>query len=414
MSFSEYAPLFVEYEPHWGLCSQASLDNNGCLECDSLSVGDFFVYKGDSIEVVDRQRLDQLIALKSDLTKVCVSHVTTMKNLFRGQVGFNQNISSWDVSNVTNMNRMFKKASNFNQDIGKWDVSNVNRMNSMFESSTAFNRDLSQWCVRAFQYQPPVNFALNSALIASHYPRWGNCPQDFDNVTSLATGAFINSAGCVDCSALNIGDYFELGGDTLLVVDRAMLDSLVLLHDDLSKVCVSNITDMKDALRGLRWFNTDIAYWDVSNVTDMSNMFWKALIFNQDIGNWEVSNVSRMNRMFKVAKAFNQDIGSWDVSNVERFQEMFRNADAFNQDIGGWDVSSVLNYVQMTSMFRGADSFSQDLSSWCVYNVSSKPSGFEVNSSLTANQLPVWGSCPTSGSRIKNSNSMPFQCKSKY
>ena len=59
---------------------------------------------------------------------------------------------------------------------------------------------------------------------------------------------FVNNAGCVDCSALNIGDYFELGGDTLLVVDRAMLDSLILLHDDLSKVCVSNITDMKDAL----------------------------------------------------------------------------------------------------------------------------------------------------------------------
>ena len=394
VSFSEYASLLAHYEPQWGLCSQASLDNNGCLECDSLSIGDFFVYKGDSIEVVDRQRLDQLIALQADLTKVCVSHVTTMKNLFRGQVGFNQNISSWDVSNVTNMNRMFKKASNFSQDISKWDVSNVNRMNSMFESSSAFNHDLSDWCVRAFQYQPPVNFALNSALVADHHPKWGNCPQDFSNVRSLTTGAFVNSAGCVDCSALNIGDYFELGGDTLLVVDRSMLDSLVLLHDDLSKVCVSNITDMADALRGLSWFNTDISKWDVSNVTDMSNMFWKARTFNQDIGNWDVSNVSRMNRMFKVAKAFNHDIGSWDVSNVERFQEMFRNADAFNQAIGGWDVSSVLDYIQMTSMFRSADSFSQDLSSWCVYNVSSKPSGFEVNSSLTANQLPVWGTCP--------------------
>ena len=54
---------------------------------------------------------------------------------------------------------------------------------------------------------------------------------------SLATGAFLNSAGCVDCSA-DIGDYFEIGSDTLLVVDRAMLDSLILLHDDLSKVCV--------------------------------------------------------------------------------------------------------------------------------------------------------------------------------
>ena len=409
VSFSEYTPLFAEFEPHWGLCSKASLDKNACLECDSLSIGDFFVYKGDSIEVVDRQRLDQIIAVQGDLTKICVSHVTSMKNLFRGQVGFNQNISFWDVSNVTNMNRMFKKASIFSQDISKWDVSNVNRMNCMFELASSFNRDLSHWCVRAFQYNPPTNFALNGALITSHHPKWGNCPQGFENVRSLATGAFLNSAGCVDCSSLNIGDYFELGGDTLLVVDRTMLDSLILLHDDLSKVCVSNIADMTDALRGQSWFNTDIAYWDVSNVTDMSNMFWKARIFNQDIGNWEVNNVSRMNRMFKVAKAFNQDIGGWDVSNVERFQEMFRNADAFNQDIGGWDVSSVLNNVQMTSMFRSADSFSQDLSSWCVNNVSSKPSGFEVNSSLTTNQLPVWGSCPTSGSRIKNDNTIAIQ-----
>ena len=80
-----------------------------------------------------------------------------------------------------------------------------------------------------------------------------------------------------------------------------MLDSLIFLHDDLSKVCVSNITDMKDALR-LRWFNTDIAYWDVSNVTDMSNMFFKAQIFNQDIGNWDASSVTRMSAMFQVAR----------------------------------------------------------------------------------------------------------------
>ena len=62
----------------------------------------------------------------------------------------------------------------------------------------------------------------------------------------------------------------------MLVVDRFMLDSLVILRRDLSKVCVSHITDMKDALRGLRWFNTDISSWDVSNVTDMTNMFFSA------------------------------------------------------------------------------------------------------------------------------------------
>jgi surface protein len=433
-----------------GLPAGVTYDAKGCQECDSLNVGDFFVIDGDSIEVVDRSRLLAIVAAQGDLTKVCVSHVTDMKNALRGATwmnqdighwdvsnvtnmnsmffkcrAFNQDISSWDVSNVTNMtgmftrcdsfnqslnvwdvsqvtnmNRMFKEATSFNGRIENWDVGNVNRMTEMFSSATDFNQDLSDWCVTAFEYNPPTNFGLNSALIASHYPRWGNCPQDFDNVTSLATGAFVNTNGCIDCSALNIGDYFSLNGDTMLVVDRSMLDSLVLLHDDLSKVCVSNITDMKDALRGLRWFNTDIGAWDVSNVTDMSNMLYKAQIFNQDIGNWDVSSVTKMVSMFQVAKVFNQDIGSWDVSNVQRFRSMFRNAAAFNQDIGGWDVSNVLNDVQMSSMFRGCASFSQDLTSWCVSNVASKPSGFDANSALLSTQLPAWGTCPGSSAMV--------------
>ena len=421
-----------------------AIDSNGCVQCDEYFVGQYFLLNGDSIEVVDRSRLLQIVAAKGDLTKVCVSHVTDMKGVFRGAKWFNQDISNWDVSNVTNMvymffnaeifnqdistwnvgvvekmtgmffradsfnqninvwdvsnatqmNRMFAEASSFNQPLNTWDVSGVNRMTEMFKSAALFDQDLSSWCVSFFQYNSPANFGTNAALQPQHYPLWGNCPQRFEDVSSLASGAFLNQRGCIDCSALNIGDYFELNGDTLLVINRPMLDSLVFLQDDLSKVCVSHITDMTDALRGLRWFNTDISSWDVSNVIDMSNMFFKALIFNQNIGNWDVSNVTRMNRMFKVAKGFNQNIGDWDVSNVERFQEMFRNADAFNQDIGEWDVSSTLSETQMIGMFRGADNFGQDLSMWCVSNATAKPLGFESNSLLQTAQLPLWGTCP--------------------
>ena len=447
----------------WNSCSSCAptlpagvtLDANGCIECDSLNVGDFFVLNGDTMEVVDKPRLLAIVAAQGDLSKVCVSHITDMKNALRGYTtnnydishwdvsnvtnmnsmffknrqfnqdisswntsnvtntigmftrcdSFNQDLNTWDMSQVTNMNRMFKEATSFNGAIANWDVENVVRMAEMFSGATSFNQDLSDWCVRAFQYNPPINFALNAtAFLPVHYPRWGNCPQDFDNVTSLATGAFVNANGCVDCSALNIGDYFELNGDTLLVVDRGMLDSLILLHDDLSKVCVSNITDMKDALRGLRWFNTDIAYWDVSNVTDMSNMFFKAQIFNQDIGNWDVSSVTRMSAMFQVARVFDQDISAWDVSNVQRFRSMFRNAAAFNQNIGPWDVGNVLNDAQMSSMFRGCASFNQDLSMWCVSNVSAKPTGFNANSALVSANLPAWGTCPTAGTMISKNN----------
>ncbi|MGA0246804.1 MAG: T9SS type A sorting domain-containing protein, partial [Schleiferiaceae bacterium] len=54
------------------------------------------------------------------------------------------------------------------------------------------------------------------------------------------------------------------------------------------------------------------------------------------------------------------------------------------------------------SMFRGCASFNQDLSTWCVTNVPTKPSGFDANSALVAANLPLWGTCPTPGSRIGN------------
>ncbi len=68
-----FAPsLDTAKHPSWGTCGGAFVNDRSCLECDSLSIGDFFVYYGDSIEVVDRARLDQIIAAQGDLTKyVC-------------------------------------------------------------------------------------------------------------------------------------------------------------------------------------------------------------------------------------------------------------------------------------------------------------------------------------------------------
>ena len=61
------------------------------------------------MEVVDRARLLAIVAAQGDLSKVCVSHITDMKNGLRGYTSQNYDISHWDVSNVTNMNSMFFK-----------------------------------------------------------------------------------------------------------------------------------------------------------------------------------------------------------------------------------------------------------------------------------------------------------------
>lgn len=410
-----------------------------CIQCDSLAVGSFFTVGGDSIEVVDRARLLDIIEAEGDLTKVCVSHVTDMKNVFRGAKWFNQDISAWDVSNVTNMrgmffnaetfnqnisrwdvgtvtdmsqmffradsfnqpigvwdvsqvelfSRMFKEAGSFRADLSAWDVSSAVRMGEMFRDADSFDGDLSRWCVSQFEYyNVPSQFGTGSLMGAEDLPRWGNCPNTYDRVETLASGAFLNDRGCVDCSALNVGDYFELGGDTLLVVDRAMLDSLVLIRADLSKVCVSLVTDLSDLLRGETWFNTDLSAWDVSNVTTMNNMLRKTKFFNQEIGNWDVSSVANFSRMFLLAENFNGDISGWDVSGATRMNTMFKGAQAFNQNLQEWDVSGVFN---MDNMFRRASAFSQDLSSWCVPLITSKPVGFDANSGLNSGLLPNWG-----------------------
>jgi len=116
--------------------------------------------------------------------------------------------------------------------------------------------------------------------------------------------AYINATspglGCVVCDAYAAGDTFSLDNGTTwyTAVDRALLIQMRDAGDDLSKVCVSLVTDMNTMFYNRITFNQAIGNWDVSNVTNMSSMFWFARTFNQNIGNWDVSNVTSMNSMF--------------------------------------------------------------------------------------------------------------------
>lgn len=48
----------------------------------------------------------------------------------------------------------------------------------------------------------------------------------------------------------------------------------------------------------------------------------------------------------------------------------------------------------MEQMFELAESFDQDLTEWCVPNFDSEPQEFSLNSALTPENHPVWGTCP--------------------
>ncbi|MDO7172455.1 BspA family leucine-rich repeat surface protein [Mariniflexile sp. AS56] len=183
-------------------------------------------------------------------------------------------------------------------------------------------------------------------------------------------------------------------------------------NGDLTGWNVSQVTSMHSTFRNCFAFNGDISTWDVSSVTTLYRMFFNASAFNSDISNWDVSNVTEFGQMFRRADAFNGDISNWDVSSATSFGQMFRQAAAFNVDISGWDVSNVTGFAScflqastfnqdisgwtvssatdMTSMFNAATNFSQDLSGWDT-SVVGNCGNFDVNSSLTEDQLPKLG-----------------------
>ena len=169
--------------------------------------------------------------------------------------------------------------------------------------------------------------------------------------TLFSQSITIGEDGIVRCKDVPIGTTEDINDVTYEVVDRALLEQRRDEGADLTKSCVSNVTDMgqvwnedstsviKQGIFHQKDFNQKINNWDVSNVTDMSSMF-SSSTFNQDISNWDVSNVKSMNRMFLNANDFNQNIGDWNIINVLDMAGML-NKTSFNQSISEWNVKNV-------------------------------------------------------------------------
>ncbi len=196
-----------------------------------------------------------------------------------------------------------------------------------------------------------------------------------------------------------IGNSYELGGVSYLVVQEDILRGMIAEGDDVTKVVTSHVNDMAEMFKDAVNFNQDIGSWDVSNVQVFSHMFRNATSFNQDIGSWDLGDTGsiigcckqliEIEDMFFGASSFNQDIGSWDVSNVRQFNSVFHGASAFNQDIGSWDVSEV---EIMGSTFKDASSFNQDLSSWDVSSVY-YCEDFSLNATAWTEPKPTFTNC---------------------
>lgn len=225
-------------------------------------------------------------------------------------------------------------------------------------------------------------------------------------------GVFRLSENGVTCICENVvaGDKGFINGVEYEAVDNDLIRQR--RGGDMTKLCTSLVTDLRNMFAENNSFNQPIGNWDVSNVVTMEGMFgatpfnqslefWDVSkvvdmyamfansSFNQPINNWNVKNVRNMRGLF-AASEFNQPINNWDVSNVLSMFNMFSYNYVFNQPLDQWDVSNVLN---MDLMFLDT-SFNQNLSGWCVPFITSEPKDFSNNSSLTEMNKPKWGKCP--------------------
>ena len=343
-----------------------------------------------------------------------VSNVTDMGGMFNSS-RFNQPLNNWDVSKVSNMNSMFN-ASIFNHDISSWCVilitneptrfSNIldedfkpiwgtcpsapskiilknpanNNLAVQLNDSLIWHKDLKSenYQLQIFNNQGTTLIDTITVDTVFSLSQWANPNSTyFWKVKGLAnveydvwsdlwqfkTSSFsVDSNGIVYCYGATVGSTGLINEETYEVVDRDLLIQRRNEGADLSKTCVSNVSNMTGLFANVT-FNQDISSWDVSNVTDMSGMFQNNSAFNQDLSKWNVDSVKTMTSMFQNS-SFDQNIQDWNVSSVERMQKMFSGTE-FNQPIGTWDVSSVIG---MDEMFENS-SFNQDISSWDVSSV---------------------------------------------
>ncbi len=167
----------------------------------------------------------------------------------------------------------------------------------------------------------------------------------------------------VMCPEAEVGDKGSIYGVEYEAMDRNTFKERQYEFNENTRICTSLITNMSQ-LFGIN-HSFSIADWDVSNVTRTDAMFRNiAVPLNESLNHWDVSNVTNMNQMF-LGSTYNYPLDNWDVSNVTGMYKMF-NSSGFNQPI----------------------------SSWCVKNISSEPEGFSMDSPLTDENKPVWGSCP--------------------
>lgn len=229
------------------------------------------------------------------------SGVTTMRAIFSGCSGFNQDLTrtaggGWDFpAGMTNMNGLFSGCTNFNGDISNWNVGNVTDMGSMFVNTNNMESDLSSWDVSSVQNMAGM-FRLRN------------------NSTDIGLSSWTTTA-------------------------------------------LQNLSNWNRDSTGGAGFNPDISGWDVSNVTTIYGMFYQNRIFTTDLSGWNTSSLETATQAFQICQTLDFSLASWNLSSMVNMSNIMRGTAMTDANVSatliGWDVATTATGVNATGWCAG-------------------------------------------------------------
>lgn len=150
-----------------------------------------------------------------------------------------------------------------------------------------------------------------------------------------------------------------------------MIADIAMPVDSSNPAKITEIINFGDGFDNIRFTNQDLLTKVPSvlnkSIVDLSRMFLGCSLLNDPV------------------------IGFWDTSDVVYASATFSRCINLNIPLY-WDTSSMLNMIGF--LFR-ASSFKQDLSNFCVGLIFEEPEDFAINTPMTSDLKPKWGTCPS-------------------
>jgi surface protein len=235
-----------------------------------------------------------------------IGTVTSINNMFKNAVSFNQPIGNWNTSNIKYMTSIFEGASSFNQPIGNWNTSNVEDMISIFKGASSFNQPIGNWNIGKItdmesMFYGAVNF--NQPI-----GNWNT--SNVENMNNLFCNATV-------------------------------------FNENINNWDVSNVRYFQSLFKNAINFNQPLSNWDTKSAGIMKEMFNNALNFNQPVYNFKTKGVINMSSMFLNAKKFDQNI-----SNFGLHINLNNNGLSFNPDLSRMLDSCAMNCNNYSAIFK--------------------------------------------------------------